>query len=378
MSSEIRTATLKPREERRLQRGHLWAYRTEFDKLPELEDGELVDVYTGHRRFVGRGFYQAQGGIAVRLLARRQDAIGADFFRERIGAARALRERLFPGAQAYRWVFGESDGLPGLVADRFGGTVTVQSSCAFYRPWMDAIAGAFLSNEGVTGVRVQVAYDVVTQGEIPETLAFELEGMQVRLRLEGAQKTGMFLDQRLNRLATAPFAPGARVFDGHCHLGLWACHAARAGAREIIAADSAEAAIALARENAEANGLADAIDFRHGDVEAVLEAEEPFDLVIIDPPAFAKSRGLAKKAANRYLALNQAAIRATRPGGLLFTSSCSHFVPPADFLDILKRAAAAEKRSAQLLELRGASPDHPVLLSMPETNYLKCAVLHIA
>jgi 23S rRNA (cytosine1962-C5)-methyltransferase len=377
MSDSVPAAFLNAKEERRIQRGHLWAYRTEFHTLPEVADGAVVDVCNSHRRFIGRGFYQSQGGIAVRVLSRRPEPIGAEFFQARIQAALELRQHLFPGATAYRWVFGESDGLPGLVADRFGDCVVVQSSCAFYRPWMAAIAGAFQC-DGVRGVRVQVAYDIQQFGDVPEEVDFDLEGLRVGLRLDGAQKTGMFLDQRLNRLAAVPFAAGARVFDGHCHLGLWACHVARGGAREVLAVDSSPQAVALANANAAANGLAEVIDVRQGDVEAVLGEEEPFDIVIIDPPAFAKGRGQAKKAGRRYLELNQAAVRAVRPGGYLFTSSCSHFVPPADFLDILKRAAVAEKRSAQLLELRGASPDHPVLLSMPETAYLKCAVLRIS
>lgn len=377
MPDAIATATLKPKEERRILRGHLWAYRTEFQELPGASDGAVIDVYSSHRRFVGRGFYQAQGGIAVRVLTRHQEDLNTDFFRARIRAARELRERLFPGATAYRWIFGESDGLPGLVADRFGGAVVVQSSCAFYQPWMATIGALMLEEDGITGVRVQVAYHLETCGEVPDTISFELEGLQVALQLEGAQKTGMFLDQRLNRIAMVPFAAGARVFDGHCHLGLWACHAAKAGAREVVAVDSSASALDLARANAEANGVANAIDFRLGDVEEILVDEGPFDVVIIDPPAFAKGRSQAKKAGKRYLELNQAAIRATAPGGYLFSSSCSHFVPAADYLDILKRAAAAEKRTVQLLELRGAAPDHPVLLSMPETAYLKCAVLRV-
>lgn len=377
MPESVPSATLKPREERRIQRGHLWAFRTEFQQLPALADGALVDVFTSHRRFVGRGFYQAEGGIGVRLLTRRQEPIDTAFFKARIQAALELRARLFPGSRAYRWIFGESDGLPGLVADRFGGVVVVQSSCAFYQHWMAPIAELLLAAEGVTGVRFQVAYHIETSGAVPEAAGFELEGLDVTLQLDGAQKTGMFLDQRWNRLAVAPFAPDARVFDGHCHLGLWGCHAVKAGAREVIAADSSEPALELARENAAANGAADVIDFRKGDVEAVLAEEAPFDVTIIDPPAFAKSRGHAKKAAKRYLELNQAALRATAPGGYLFTSSCSHFVSAADFVDILKRAASAEKRTVQLLELRGAAPDHPVLLSMPETAYLKCAVMRV-
>lgn len=377
MSDALPIATLKPKEERRIQRGHLWAYRTEFQKLPEVEDGALVDVFSSQRRFVGRGFYQAQGGIAVRILSRHQDTIAPSHFQARIQSALALRQQLFAGAQAYRWLFGESDGMPGLVADRYGSVVSVQSSCKFYVPWMESIAQLLLAEEGVSGVRFQVAYTIETYGDVPDDLTFDLEGLSVTLQLEGAQKTGMFLDQRFNRLSPMPFANGARVFDGHCHLGLWACHAAKAGAGEILAVDSSQAALDLAQANAVANGVADTIDFRCGDVEEILAEEEPFDIVIVDPPAFAKGRSQAKKAQGRYLELNRAAIRATKPGGYLFASSCSHFVNNADFLDILKRAASTEKRTLQLLELRGAAPDHPVLLSMPETAYLKCAVLRV-
>lgn len=377
MTDTIPIATLKPKEERRIQRGHAWAYRTEFAKLPELADGDLVDVFSHDRRFVGRGFYQAQGGIAVRMLSRRQEPIDAAFFKARIQSALALRQALYPQSYAYRWLFAESDGMPGLVADRFGGVVSVQSSCAFYVPWMEQIGALLLAEEGVHGVRVQVAYNIETVGEVPDAVEFELEGLAVQLRLEGAQKTGMFLDQRLNRLTTVPFARDARVFDGHCHLGLWGCHAATAGAREVVAVDSSQAAIDLARGNAERNGVLDKFDLRCDDVENVLAAENPFDVVVIDPPAFAKGRSQAKKAQGRYLQLNRAAIKATRPGGVCITSSCSHFIDNATFVDVIKRAASSEKRSVQLLEFRGAAADHPVLLSMPETGYLKCAVLRV-
>jgi 23S rRNA (cytosine1962-C5)-methyltransferase len=326
---------------------------------------------------VGRGFYQAQGGIAVRILSRHQEDINLDWFRGRIRPARQLRDTLFPGSTAYRWLFAEADGLPGLVADRFGGVVTLHSSCAFYVPWMKPLGEMLLEEEGVTGVRFQVAYHVESLGDVPETVAFDLEGLQVQLRLEGAQKTGMFLDQRLNRRAAMPFAKNARVFDGHCHLGLWACHAAKAGAREVLAVDSSQDALDLAQANAEANGVDGQIEFRCADVEETLESEGPFDIVIVDPPAYAKGRSQAKKAQGRYLQLNRAAIKATAPGGYCFTSSCSHFIDAATFVDIIKRAAASEKRTVQLLELRGAAPDHPVALAMPETAYLTCAVLRV-
>ncbi len=373
----VASATLNAREERRLLRGHLWAYRNEFKQLPGVEDGALLDVFAENRRFVGRGFYQAEGGIAVRLLTGRQEEIDAAFFAERIARARALREQLFPGQNVYRWVFGESDALPGFVADRYDAVVSIQSSCAFYRPWAEALAALFLDNDGIEGVRMQLGGDVLIFGQVPERSEFLIEGLRCGFQLEGAQKTGMFLDQRLNCLTVRPFARGARVLDGHCYAGLWSCHAALAGAESVFGVDTSSQAVAQARANAELNGVADRCAFSCEEVEAALARPDHYTVVILDPPAFAKSRALKVKALARYHALNTAALKALEPDGILITSSCSHFVAPEDFVEMLKQAASAARRRVTLLELRGASPDHPVLLSMPETAYLKCAVLRV-
>jgi 23S rRNA (cytosine1962-C5)-methyltransferase len=377
VENSIAAATLKPKEERRLLRGHLWAYRNEFKQLPEIEDGALVDVFSSERRFVGRGFYQASGGIAARLLSRHQTSIDAAFLEARIAMAKQLREVLFPDSRVYRWVFGESDGLPGLVADRYNGLVCVQSSCAFYNGWRDTLAAAFLATEGVIGVQIDIGGVLESHGEVPAEIVFELEGLHLGFAPDQRQKTGFFLDQRLNSLSVGAFARGARVLDGHCYLGQWSCHAARAGAAAVLGVDSSAAAIEQARANAVRNGVDAISSFECRKIEEVLAEEETYDVIVIDPPAFAKSRAQTRRALDRYRALNTAAFGAVTKNGYLFTSSCSHFVTQADFLDMLKQAAAAARRSVCLLELRGAAPDHPVLLSMPETAYLKCAVLRV-
>ena len=187
----------------------------------------------------------------------------------------------------------------------------------------------------------------------------------------------MFLDQRLNSKAMRVFAKGARVLDGHCYLGQWSCHAAQAGAAAVLGVDSSGAAIEQAHANAVRNRVDAICSFACRKIEEVLAEEETYDIIVIDPPAFAKSRAQTRRALDRYRALNTAAFEAVAKDGFLFTSSCSHFVTQADFLDMLKQAAAAARRSVCLLELRGAAPDHPVLLSMPETAYLKCAVLRV-
>mgnify|MGYP000628046776 CR=1 FL=1 len=368
---------LNPREERRLLRGHAWAYRNEFASIPECDDGETVDVYTADRRFVGRGFYQAAGGIAVRIMARHQADTGAVWIRERIADARAFRDRLFPDETVYRWVFGESDGLPGLVADRYGAAVAVESGCAFYARHFGAIADAFMAHEGIEGVRLAMADRTVCAGTVPDPFEVDVDGIHAPVSFESGQKTGLFLDQRTNWPLIRRFAKSARVLDGHCYRGMWSVHAALAGARETLGVDTSPPAIEAARRTAQRNGVAERCRFDIADIAEVLARNERYDVIVLDPPALAKSRGQEERALGLYQALNKAAMQSLVEDGILITSSCSHFVRPETFLDVLKRAACAARRNACLIEMRGAAPDHPVLLAMPETAYLKCAVLRI-
>lgn len=371
----MKSATLNPKEERRLIRGHLWAYRNEFKSIPELENGDLLDIFSAERRFVGRGFYQADGGIAVRLLSRRQEEIDQTFIADRVSRARGLRERLFSGSRVWRWVHAESDGLPGLVADRYDGLVCLKTVCKFYARRMEELAGVFLEEEGATGVCFVCGAEMSTFGTVPELIEVEIDGLRTAFPLSGAQKTGLFLDQRLNRAAIGPLAQGARVLDGHCYVGQWSCRAARAGAASVLGIDTSAWAVEEATANAARNGIQEVCRFECASIEEVLERGELYELIILDPPAFAKGRGQAENAMSRYLALNANAMRCLSPNGFLVTSSCSHFVDVPAFTEMLKRAAAAAKRQMLLLEMRGAAPDHPVMLSMPETAYLKCAFL---
>ena len=374
--ADIATATLKPREERRLLRGHLWGYRNEFEQLPPAEDGDLVDVFTAKRRFLGRGFYQATGGIAVRLLTRHQEEIDKGFFMQRIADAQALRERVLPGESTYRWVFGESDGLPGFVADRYGNVVSGKSACTFYSHHADRIAKAFLA-AGAAAVQLDLPGGVRTYGDVPSEITGVINGITLAVDLAEAQKTGLFLDQRLNIAAACRFAEGAHILDAHCYVGAWSCALAKAGAASVRGVDTSARAIAQAEANATRNGTGDTCRFEIADVATVLTGEPIYDMVILDPPALAKARGQQKKALGLYQSLNAAAMQTLKPGGILVTSSCSHFVAPADFEEMLKRASATARRSVLQLELRGAAPDHPVLLSMPETEYLCCAILAV-
>lgn len=375
--SAIATAKLKPKEDRRMLRGHRWAYRNEFAHLPALDDGALVDVESAEGRPVGRGFYQKDGGIGVRLLDPQAIEIDAAFWRVRLDEARAFRERCFPGSDVYRWIFGESDALPGLVIDRYGPLASLHTTCAFYAGREQEIAAAVLETPGIETLTFDVNNKRSLHGVERDAVDIEVEGMRLTLPMKGTQKTGLFLDQRLNRVAIEPWCKGARVLDGHCYHGLWSLHAARAGAASVLGVDTSQDAVRCAELNAQANGVAEACTFEACSIEDALDEDTQYDVVIIDPPAFAKSRAHTTNALKRYRQLNAAAIERVAPGGILVSCSCSHFVDPADFLDVIKQAASSVQRRAWLIEMRGASPDHPVLLAMPETTYLKCAVLRV-
>lgn len=372
---KVPSLTLKDKEERRIVRGHAWVYRNEVQAPPALDDGTLVDVFAANRRFIGRGFFQAQGGIAARLLSRRQEILGTAFFLDALANAESLRTRLFPGSTVYRWVFGESDGLPGLVIDRYGEVAVAQTQCAYYGTVKEALSQAVLATPGLTGFSLDIAGVRQTFGTVPDRVSVEIDGLRVDVPIVDGQKTGMFLDQRVNAIVAAKLAQGLRVLDGHTNVGQWACRMASARALHVHAVDTSKSAIDIAQANAHSNGVGEKCRFECAAIEDVLARDENYGLIILDPPAFAKARPQTTKAMGRYQALNRAALRRLEPGGFLVSCSCSHFVDDTQFLESIKRAAIAEQRQLQLLEFRGASPDHPVLVGMPETSYLKCAIL---
>ncbi len=371
------TATLKPKEERRLLRGHRWAYRNEFAALPNAEDGALVDVLTDGGRFLGRGFFQAAGGIAVRLLTLEDKPVDAALLRARIHRARRYREQRFGDSTVYRWVHAESDGLPGFVADRYDRVVSVQAASMFYVQHAKAIAAAFLEVPGVTGVRFETSGHVTHFGEALSPVELAMNDVRFLVDVDRGQKTGMFLDQRENVLLLRKLARDARIMDGHCYTGLWGVSAACWGAKQVVGVDTSAAALDLARQNARLNQVEERCHFQCRDVRDTLLEDGPFDVILLDPPALAKTRGQMRKALGAYLALNRLAMEALAPEGWLITSSCSHFVGAAVFLETLTRAARAARRDLWLVEMRGAASDHPVSIAMPETAYLTCAALRL-
>lgn len=370
-------AQLKPKEERRLLRGHLWAYRNEFTHIPSLDDGALVDVVAAQGRFVGRGFYQEQGGIAVRILTAKEEAIDAAFLERRIRRSLRYRQTLYPQEAVYRMVYGESDGLPGLVIDRYGPFLSAQTSCAYYQQAADELAEVCLALEGVEGLRLKGKGRALDFGNVPAQIEVDMNGLRFALHIDAGQKTGMFLDQRENCRAMERLVQGTRVLDAHCYMGKWSCHAARAGAASVLGIDTSAKAIERAEANAELNGFHGRCAFECADVQDVLKRGDRYGVVILDPPALAKSRKQQKHALGLYQALNRDALKNVEAGGYLITSSCSHFVDMPAFLETLKRAAVSAQRKTWIVETRGQAPDHPVLSAMPETAYLKCVTLRV-
>jgi 23S rRNA (cytosine1962-C5)-methyltransferase len=363
-------------------------FSNELDRSPvEFTPGEIVDVLDNSGRFLGRGYINQHSLIAVRLLTRTQEEINVDFFRIRIASARSLRTRLGFG-DSYRAVFSEGDYLPGLIVDKFADTLVVQSSTAGIDRMLIEILTALreeyapeviiLRNDTASRELEGLARETrVAHGAISGPVSFEESGIKYRVDVLEGQKTGFFFDQRENRLALKEQVKGGRVLDCFCYVGAWALSAARFGATEVIGLDSSEAAIAFATENASLNGLS--VTFKKADVFdelRVLEKQrERFGCIVLDPPAFVKSRAKIREGLKGYKEINLRAMKLLEPGGALITCSCSHHVDQELFREMLIDAAYSAGRQARLLEMRSQARDHPALLAARETQYLKCAIL---
>ncbi len=385
---------LKPRESRRIKRGHRWIFSNEIaDTVKDLPPGSLVDVVDERGAPLGRGYVNPQSLITIRLLAPAGREIDAAFFRGLLAAARSYRERICGSRTAGREVFGEADGLPGLIVDRYGQFLVVQSLTAGIEVCLPLILDLLeeihspraivLRNDaparGLEGLTAEVR---VARGQLDSEdgiVETEVDGLAVEVDLLAGQKTGWFLDQSENRRRLAEYAGGRRVLDVFCYAGAWGLAALKAGAAEVLAVDSSAPAVSAARRNAERNQVGDRFRAEEASVFdrlRKLDSERSrFDLVVLDPPAFIKSGKKVAEGVRGYREINRLGLRLLAPGGILVSSSCSHHLPAEEFLAVLRRAAADTGRTVRLLEFRGQARDHPVLLSMPETTYLKCAFL---
>ena len=349
--------------------------------------GEVVDVLDSGARFIGRGYINPRTLIAARLLTREKEEIDQEFFKKRIAAARALRARLGFG-DSFRAVFSEGDGLPGLIVDKYAGTLVVQSLTAGIDNVLSNILAALqevyspqtivLRNDTATRELEGLAQEKrVALGAVSGTVAFEESGIQYHVDVLEGQKTGFFFDQRENRQALRDYVKDRRVLDCFCYVGAWALTAARYGASEVLGLDSSEKAVSLAAENAALNGLS--ARFKKADVFEELRSlekqRERFGCIILDPPAFVKSRAKVREALKGYKEINLRAMKLLEPGGTLVTCSCSHHIDVELFREMLIDAAHSAGRQTRLLEMRSQARDHPALLAARETQYLKCAIL---
>jgi len=379
---------------RHLRAGHPWVFRKAIAKAPKgIEAGAIVDVVEDGR-FVARGYLDPHSAITVRILTREPaEAVDHDFWRGRIRRALALRKDLVRGTTGYRLVHGENDGLPGLVVDRYSDFVVLKLYSAGLTPHRASIVEALKQEvEGLAGVfgrdevpRDDDSDDAKPQGRVlwgatpPDRIEIDEHGMKLLVDVRLGQKTGLFLDQRENRRLVREMSAGrGDALNLFGYTGGFSVAAALGGARHVVTIDVDQDAIKLARENFRVNGL-DPADhaFAAEDAFEILRRYKAqgrkFDLVVCDPPAFAKSQKAVEGALAGYAALNRAAIQTLAPGGLLVTASCSARVSPEQFHDAVKEAAFKARVELQMVEDRRQPPDHPVAPQFREGRYLKCS-----
>ena len=392
--------TVTPKAERSLNAGHPWVYGEEITAGPETEpeNGALVDVVSRRGSWLGAGLLSLHSKIRVRILSRNaNDRFDEAFWRRRIQYAWAYRKTVMgpEDLDCCRVVFGEADQLPGLTVDRFHDILVTQTMSYGMELRKDVIFPLLVQVLREDGQDIRGVYernDVplreregLTQGKgwypLPgeeppaETRTLIREnGVQYEVDFENGQKTGFFLDQKYNRRAAAQIARGKRVLDCFTHTGSFALNAALGGAAHVTAVDVSQAAVDLARANAVRNGLEDRMDFLCADVFDLLptlEGKGGYDFIILDPPAFTKSRRTTDNAMRGYKEINYRAMKLLPRGGYLATASCSHFATEEKFIRMLRQAAADAGRQLRQIEARQQAPDHPILWNVEETNYLK-------
>jgi 23S rRNA (cytosine1962-C5)-methyltransferase len=378
--------------DQRIKSGHLWAYASEIASVDDgVGAGDVVEVRDFRRRLLGRATYNPASTLALRVLTRHADEpVDRAFFAARLEDALAYRARVLPGETTLRLIFSEGDRLPGLVVDRYDRYLCVQFGTLGMERWRETILEVLAERLAPAGIYERsdlssraheglAPAEGTLAGSVPEEIPVVLDGLELRVRPAEGQKTGLFLDQLLNRREIVPLAPGMRVLDAFCNTGGFGLYALKGGAASVAGVDISEACIRQARAHLALNGFAERGRFDTGNAFDLLHEmdrrKERFDLVVLDPPAFTKSARSVPQALRGYKEINLRALRILAPGGFLLTSSCSFHLGAEDFLAVLRDAAADSERGVRLVALRGQSPDHPILPGVPETRYLKFAIL---
>ena len=373
----------------RVRSGHPWIFTSDVLDRGEAQPGDAVAVVDGAGHALGTAHYSSTSQICLRMLSERLLTVDGAFIAERLGEAAMWRERVVSDTTAYRLVHGEGDRLPGLVIDHYGDSFVIQTLSQGMDRLKNDIAAVLTERFGATGViarndamvrqRESLPLETaVLAGEIPEIATIQMNGFRLEADLAHGQKTGVFLDQRENYLAAARYARG-NALDCFTFTGGFALHMA-ARCESVEAVDSSAPALERARRNAEANGAGN-VSFREADVFELLSgyasARRRFSTIILDPPAFAKSRASLEGAVRGYKDINLRALRLLGPGGILVTCSCSHHLSEAAFLQLLAEAALDAGRTLRVAERLTQARDHPILLTVPETHYLKCVIVEV-
>ena len=381
--------TLRKTRETRVRSGHPWLYASEIERVEGESAAGVAEVYSAKGTFLARALYSPASQIALRILTTHDEPIDADFFARRVRTAWEYRQR-FCDVNSCRAIYAEADFLPGLVVDKFGGVLVVQVLSLGMELWkreLTDILVEVIRPEGIyerndVPVRRLEGMQETTgllYGDVPDRVPMVENGIVYAVDVKHGQKTGFFLDQKENRAAIAPLCPGARVIDMFCHNGSFALNAAKYGAREVTGVDISEEALAVARDNARANGL-DANFEAHNCFDllrALSDQGEKYDLVILDPPAFTKTRQMTERALRGYKEINLRGMKLVPDGGFLVSCSCSQHVDDAAFTAMLNEAARDAKKKLRMVEFRTQAKDHPILPASPETKYLKCAILQV-
>lgn len=382
---------LLPGKEKRVFSGHPWVFRSDIARTKgEPRPGDTVRVTASNGRFLMMAVYNPQSQIALRALSYQDAPVDEAFIRGRVHDAVEYR-RKFADLHSCRLIFAESDGLPAVIVDSFGPVLSLQCLCLGMEKYKQVICDALMEEMRPLGIYERGDVPVreleglpqvtgVLRGEVPDRVEIQENGVKFYVDVKNGQKTGFFLDQKENRAAIRPFVKGARVLDCFTHTGSFALHAAAFGARQVTGVDISEFACECARENAALNGFenvdfvaANAFDF----LKEQCAAGEQYDVVILDPPAFTKTRRNLEAAERGYKEINLRGIRLCRPGGYLVTCSCSQHMLPGAFRDVVLSAAQDARARLFQVEYRTQGRDHPILPAAIETQYLKCGIFRV-
>lgn len=385
-------AILVKGKDKRVEYGHPWIFKSDIaDIQGAFTPGDVVDVYSSKNKFLGRGYANPKSQITIRMLTCEQEEINRDFFYRRIASAWEYRKKV-ADLNSCRAVFAESDFLPALIVDKFANILVVQTlslGIDRYKSTIVEILEDIIKPDGIferNDVAVRELEGLEQKkGFLLGTFDTQVEmienGVKFIVDVENGQKTGFFLDQKENRAAIAPFVKGARVLDCFSHTGSFALHAGYYGASEVTGIDISEHAVKCATRNAHINNLDATCRFEAANtfdkLREYYDKGETFDTIILDPPAFTKTRSAVEGAVRGYKEINLRAMKIIKSGGFLITCSCSHHVDSELFMDIIYNAAFDARKRVKLIEYRSQAKDHPILLASEETEYLKCAILQI-